>query len=161
MEKALSATLTLIRGPLFSLDFFQAKKRHLVTVGIGGNVGDVKRRFNRLIHVLKKDACLSLHRSSPMVKNPPFGFLQQDDFYNAVLVLSTDLNPRAFLKHLLHIEKIFGRKRSFKNAPRTLDIDMLFYDSVVMNHRDLTLPHASWSERESVLIPLAYLSKRR
>ena len=159
MHKQLNSTLTLIRDSSFPATFGQRRRSHQVTVGIGGNVGNMKRRFVHLIHFLKRDSWVSLHLSSPILENPPFGFIDQDNFYNAVLVLSTDLNARALLRHLLSIEKKFGRKRSFKNAPRTLDIDMLFYDDIVMNHRDLTLPHPGWNKRESVLIPLAYLSK--
>ena len=159
MKRGLSSTLSLIRRQQFPCDFLQNRKRYEVTVGIGGNVGDVVRRFEHLLFVLQKDIKLSLHQSSPVLKNPPFGFTNQKDFYNAVLVLSTDMRPRAFLKHLLSIEQKFGRKRSFKNAPRTLDIDMIFFDQEIMKHKDLTLPHPAWSQRESVLIPLAYLGK--
>ena len=159
MDKQLTPSLTLIRTGSFPHIFGQKRKRYQATIGIGGNVGKVKRRFEHLIHLLKRDKKVSLHLSSPILKNPPFGFADQDDFHNAVLVLSTDLNARALLRHLLAIENRFGRKRSFKNAPRTLDLDMLFYDDLVMNHKDLILPHPAWHERESVCIPLAYLSK--
>lgn len=159
MQKKLSSTLTLIKDSAFPAKFCQKRRLHKVTVGIGGNVGAVKRRFGHLLHFLMRDKWVSLHESSPILENPPFGFIDQDNFYNAVLVLSTDLNARALLRHLLTIEKKFGRKRSFQNAPRTLDIDMLFFDDIVMNHRDLTLPHPQWAKRASVLIPLAYLNK--
>jgi len=159
MYKQLTPSLTLIKSSSFPLSFDQKRKTHQVTVGVGGNVGKIKYRLEHLIHLLKRDRQLSLHASSPILKNPPFGFTDQDDFHNAVLIVSTNLNARAFLLHLLAIEKKFGRKRSFKNAPRTLDLDMIFFDDVVMNHKDLTLPHPAWSNRESVLIPLAYVHK--
>lgn len=159
MHKELTPSLVLIQTTSFPSTFGQKRKKYQATIGIGGNVGNVKRRFEHLIHLLKRDSKLALHQSSPILRNPPFGFKDQDDFYNAVLVVSTNLNARALLRHLLAIENRFGRKRSFKNAPRTLDLDMLFYDDLVLNHKDLTLPHPRWHERDSVRIPLAYLRK--
>ena len=160
MQKMLTPTLSLIKRDLFPSTWRQKKRRHVAVVGIGGNVGDVSRRFEHLLGFFAKDQKLTLLQSSPILKNPPFGFTDQDDFHNAVVVLGTDLTPRAFLRHLLHTEKKFGRKRSFKNAPRTLDLDLLFFDDVVMNRKDLTLPHPGWNQRDSVRIPLSYLSKR-
>ena len=72
-------------------------------------------------------------------------------------------HPAIYLQRLgyvLRVEKIFGRKRLFKDGPRTLDIDILFYENVVMETEKLTLPHPGWKERESVLIPLQYISKK-
>jgi 2-amino-4-hydroxy-6-hydroxymethyldihydropteridine diphosphokinase len=159
MHKVVTPALSLIKQNLFPGHWSGNARRHIAVVGIGGNVGDVKRRFEHLVAFFHRDRLVSLYQSSPILKNPPFGFEDQDDFHNAVMVLGTDLTPRAFLRHLLHTEKKFGRKRSFKNAPRTLDLDLLFFDDVVMNHKELTLPHPGWSHRDSVRIPLAYLSQ--
>ena len=160
MQRPLTPTLCLIKRDLFPAHWEVKKRRHTAVVGIGGNVGDVNRRFERLIGFFNKDHNVSLYQSSPILKNPPFGFEDQDDFHNAVVILGTNMAPRVFLRHLLHTEKKFGRKRSFKNAPRTLDLDLIFFDNVVMRHKELTLPHPGWSYRDSVRIPLAYLSKR-
>jgi len=70
------------------------------------------------------------------------------------------MNPRELLAFLLRVEKHFGRKRSFANAPRTLDLDLIFFDDVRMETARLTLPHPHWHERESVLIPLQMLGRR-
>jgi len=67
------------------------------------------------------------------------------------------MQAQAFLTYLLRLEKRFGRKRSFENAPRTLDLDIIFFDNRIINTKTLQVPHPSWSERESVLIPLAGL----
>jgi len=74
--------------------------------------------------------------------------------------VKTCLRPKALLRYILHIEKKFGRKRSFPDAPRTLDIDMIFYEKVQMNSKELTLPHPSWASRTSVIIPLTYLKTK-
>ena len=68
------------------------------------------------------------------------------------------MTAKVFLDYLLRLEKRFGRKRSFENAPRTLDLDIIFFDNLVMNTQKLTLPHPAWYERESVTIPLASLA---
>jgi len=135
--------------------------KRVVVVGIGGNEGNVRKRFRNLYMYLCKNRLVSVSQTSAILKNPPFGYLDQDDFYNAVMVIRTSLSPKAFLKFLLHVEKIFGRKRSFKNAPRTLDLDIIFYDDIIYNDKNLKIPHPSWYQRESVVLPLLNLKKGR
>ena len=129
--------------------------RYESVVGLGGNVGDVKRRFEHLYVFLQKERRVEVVATSLILKNPPFGYMQQDDFLNAIMVLKTSMQPKEFLRYLLRVERLFGRKRSFANAPRTLDLDMIFFDNRVMQTEKLTLPHPHWYERESVVIPLA------
>jgi len=135
----------------------EANKPFQATLGIGGNIGNVRRRFNHLFVYLNKSPFLEIVETSPILKNPPFGYLEQDDFYNALIIVKTCLRPKALLRYILRTEKKFGRKRSFADAPRTLDIDMIFYEDVQLKSRELTLPHPSWASRSSVLIPLTYL----
>lgn len=130
-----------------------------VLLGIGGNVGDVLRRFERLFWYLKRSNVIKVERSAPILKNPPFGYTEQADFYNSLLWIETRLNPRALLRYVLRVETVFGRKRLFKDAPRTLDIDIIFYEERVMQTKTLVLPHPEWSKRASVLIPLEYMNK--
>jgi 2-amino-4-hydroxy-6-hydroxymethyldihydropteridine diphosphokinase len=93
-----------------------------------------------------------------ILKNPPFGFVDQDDFFNSIIVLKVNMQPHVFLAYLMRLEKRFARKRSFANAPRTLDLDILFFDNRTITTSKLTVPHPSWSKRESVVIPLAGMS---
>mgnify|MGYP001825505905 CR=1 FL=1 len=130
---------------------------HRVLLGIGGNIGDVIRRFEHLFHYLKRSSLVRVIETAPIVKNPPFGYIQQRDFYNSLLLIETFLTPKALLRYVLHVEKLFGRKRLFKDGPRTLDIDIIFYENVKMKTKELTLPHPGWRERESVLIPLSMM----
>ena len=90
-----------------------------------------------------------------ILKNPPFGFENQDDFFNSIIVLQVNMQPRALLDYLMRLEKKFGRRRSFANAPRTLDLDIIFFDNRVIKTDRLTIPHVDYSNRESVVIPLA------
>ena len=141
--------------------------RHRVIVGVGGNVGDVQRRLAHLWIYLRRTTQIYPIQNGVIVRNPPFGYTQQADFDNTVIQIATSLNPRTLLRRLLRIEKHFGRKRSFANAPRTLDLDMIFFDKKRMNTAHLTLPHPGYKERLSVLIPLrslginAYKRRRR
>lgn len=161
-RKWLSPDYRLIYAPYFP---YERKRNsssfgHRAVIGIGGNTGNVVRRFAHLFVFLRrrKDA-IAIVETSPILKNPPFGYANQPDFYNAVMTVETRLNPRALLHFLLRTEKRFGRKRTFKNAPRTLDLDLIFYDDRRMERNDLTLPHPHWSERDSILIPLSFIQR--
>ncbi len=137
-----------------------SRKKHCATIGVGGNVGDVRVRFQKLYFYLQRSSQVDIVATSPILKNPPFGYLDQPDFYNAIILLKTDLNPQDLLRYLLFIEKRFKRIRSFKDSPRTLDLDMIFYDKIAISTKYLTLPHPHFSERDSVLIPLGLLERR-
>lgn len=94
-----------------------------------------------------------------IVKNPPFGYLQQEDFYNTVFEIATTLRPRELLRLMWRVEHRYGRVRSFPNAPRTLDLDILFFDDTKINYPELTIPHPSWKQRVSVTIPLYSINR--
>ncbi len=128
--------------------------RYRVVVGIGGNIGDVKRRFQHLFYFFKNQKQVELLQTSSLLQNPPFGFLEQDDFFNGLVVLQTSKQPRQFLDYLHRVEKKFARKRSFANAPRSLDLDIIFFDNRVIDTPKLQIPHKEWSKRQSVVIPL-------
>ena len=156
--RKLSATLTLYKEAGFPASYKTVTHfRHRAIIGIGGNVGDVTRRFQHLLHFLKCQQNIVVLHTAPILQNPPFGYTDQEDFLNSVIEISTSMRPRELLDFLLRTEKRFGRRRSFANAPRTLDLDLIFFDRVKMNTATLTLPHPHWSERESVIIPLQRL----
>lgn len=135
-------------------------KAYRALLGIGGNIGDVRRRFNHLFVVLNRSPYVDVIETSPILKNPPFGYLEQDYFYNALIIVKTCLHPKALLRYILRIEKKFGRKRSFPDAPRTLDIDMIFYEQESIQSKELTVPHPHWHERTSVIIPLVHMQTK-
>ncbi|HIQ28034.1 MAG TPA: 2-amino-4-hydroxy-6-hydroxymethyldihydropteridine diphosphokinase [Sulfurovum sp.] len=130
---------------------------HKVLLGIGGNIGDVLRRFEHLFWYLKRSYFVNIVETAPILKNPPFGYMEQNDFYNSLILIETRLTPKALLCYILRIERVFGRKRLFKDAPRTLDIDIIFYENIKVDTKNLTLPHPEWMNRNSVIIPLAYM----
>ena len=130
---------------------------HKALFGIGGNIGDVVRRFEHLFWYFKRSSFVHIVETAPILKNPPFGYLEQGDFYNSLILVETRLTPQALLRYILRVEKVFGRKRLFKDGPRTLDIDIIFYENVKMDTKSLTLPHPAWMQRDSVLIPLSMM----
>jgi len=124
-----------------------------VLIGIGGNLGDVPARFERLWRYWQRSGEVVIIQTSPILRNPPFGYRDQPDFYNALIHLRTSLDPHMLLRYILYTEKRFGRTRSFAHAPRTLDLDMIFYDDRTIRTSRLSLPHPHWRERDSVVMP--------
>ncbi len=134
---------------------------HRALIGIGGNVGDVEDRFLKLLRHFVRSSVLSPLQSAPLFENPPFGYTDQPDFLNSLILVQTRLDPHSLLRYLLWVEKRFGRKRSFPNAPRTLDLDIIFFDNLRLGSRRLRLPHPHFAERDSVMIPLSFMSRKR
>ncbi len=155
MKKNLNEKLTLFYTPNFPKIFnTTSNKKYNVTIGIGGNIGNTKKIFDKLILCLNRNSKFDLLITSPLLLNPPFGFLKQNYFLNGIISLKTNLAPNEFLKNMQRLEKRFGRKRSFQDAPRTLDIDIIFFDNKKIKTKKLTIPHKDWANRESVIIPL-------
>lgn len=156
IRKKIDTKNTLIRTNNFP-SVSAAKGGHRVLLGIGGNIGDVLRRFEHLFYYLKRCSFVHVIETAPILKNPPFGYTEQEDFYNSLMLIETSLAPKTLLRYVLGVEKVFGRKRLFKDGPRTLDIDIIFYENVKMETKNLTLPHPGWMKRSSVLIPLSHM----
>jgi len=97
---------------------------------------------------------------SSFYSTEPVGFSDQPRFLNAAIALETELSPRALLAALLDLEQAFGRARSagLSNGPRTLDLDILLYDDLVLDEPDLQIPHPRLAERAFVLTPLAEIA---
>jgi len=158
IKRELNSQHTLLKTMLYP-SFYREKGGHKALLGIGGNMGDVLRRFEHLFWYLKRSNLIHIVETAPILINPPFGYTEQDDFYNSLILIETMLTPKALLRYVLRVENVFGRKRLFKDAPRTLDIDIIFYENVTMDTKILTLPHNGWIERVSVLTPLSYMKR--
>jgi 2-amino-4-hydroxy-6-hydroxymethyldihydropteridine diphosphokinase len=157
-EVELSDSLSLHYEAHFPFSIPQRDRESFkVLVSIGGNIGNTKKRFEKLFWRIQRDNNFRILQTAPILKNPPFGYLDQEDFYNSLILLETKLKPKTFLRKILYLEKIFGRVRTFKNAPRTLDIDIIFFHNFRIKSTDLIVPHRYWQERESVIIPLINL----
>ncbi|WP_375414356.1 2-amino-4-hydroxy-6-hydroxymethyldihydropteridine diphosphokinase [uncultured Bradyrhizobium sp.] len=134
-----------------------------VLIALGGNVGDVRITFRKAIaHICGMTQAALLARSSDYA-TPPWGEQRQAGFINACIEIETTLDPHALLFTLHRIEKKFGRDREQEKrwGPRTLDLDLIAYDDVVLDRPELTLPHPRWFERAFVLVPLAEIAPDR
>lgn len=123
-------------------------------IGLGANLGDAAatvRQAAAALGALPDSEPLTV---SSLYLSAPVGYLDQPDFINAVASIATRLTPQALLAQLLQLEQHFGRARSFRNAPRTLDLDLLAYGDVVLDDAALTVPHPRLAERAFVLLPL-------
>jgi 2-amino-4-hydroxy-6-hydroxymethyldihydropteridine diphosphokinase len=126
-------------------------------VGLGGNLGDARATVQAGLAALAAHAdvalvaCSSLYRSAPVEAGGP-------DFINAVAAIDTALSPAALLAVLQAIELDHGRQRPYRNAPRTLDLDLLWYDGIKITTPRLILPHPRMHQRAFVLEPLMELT---
>lgn len=126
-------------------------------VAIGANLGDARGTVERAMADLdglpetRVKARSSLYRTGPIDATGP-------DFINAVVELETTLDPHVLLTELQRLEIVAGRERPYRNAPRTLDLDLLRHGDVVMESETLTLPHPRMNERAFVLLPLAEIA---
>ncbi|MEP6641399.1 MAG: 2-amino-4-hydroxy-6-hydroxymethyldihydropteridine diphosphokinase [Gaiellales bacterium] len=125
-------------------------------VGFGANLGDPASTLQAAAAELGRSAG-TVTAGSHIYRSRPIGLTDQPDFQNAVARLSTTLAPDALLDELLGLEARFGRVREVRFGPRTLDLDLVWYEGVVRNDERLTVPHARAHEREFVLRPLAEL----
>jgi 2-amino-4-hydroxy-6-hydroxymethyldihydropteridine diphosphokinase len=123
-------------------------------IGLGSNLSDPRAQILRALQALGALPETRLVARSSLYRSAPVGFLQQPDFINAVAKLETMLAPRALLDALLTVERQYGRRRTFLNAPRTLDLDILLYDGLRHHEHGLTLPHPQMHLRAFVLKPL-------
>ncbi|TDR82272.1 2-amino-4-hydroxy-6-hydroxymethyldihydropteridine diphosphokinase [Paludibacterium purpuratum] len=127
-------------------------------VALGSNLERPARQIRAAFAALALLPGTRLVRASSLYRTTPVGYLDQPDFINAVAELDTELAPADLLQALFAIETDFGRVRSFRNAPRILDLDLLWFQGVVLNGSDLILPHPRMHERAFVLYPLAELA---
>ena len=127
---------------------------HTAYIGIGSNVGDPLENCRQAIHLLANQEAVTLSRSSSFYETPPFGNIDQDNFVNAVARISTSLSPQNLLAVLLKLEVGMGRVRKEKWGPRIIDLDILFFDALVLKEEGLEIPHPGIAERQFVLEPL-------
>jgi 2-amino-4-hydroxy-6-hydroxymethyldihydropteridine diphosphokinase len=130
--------------------------KKIVFLALGTNLGDRPGNLRAAIAALPPEVVIL--ESSPVYETPPWGVADQPAFLNMVIKGETHLNPQKLLKHLKCLETRLGRLPSTRYGPRKIDIDVLFYDDLLLNTPELTLPHPSLHERAFVLVPLADLA---
>jgi 2-amino-4-hydroxy-6-hydroxymethyldihydropteridine diphosphokinase len=127
-------------------------------IGLGANLEDPVLQVRRALRELDAIERTRVLAASSLYRSAPVGYAEQPDFINAVARLRTGLSPHELLDALHAIENRHGRLRSIRNAPRTLDLDLLLYGRLVVHEEDLTLPHPRMHERAFVLLPLAEIA---
>jgi len=127
---------------------------HLAFIGLGSNLHDPRSQLQQAFADIGQLPDTKLLAQSSLYRSAPVGYLDQPDFVNAVAKIETALTPQALLHALLEIEHRHGRERTFRNAPRTLDLDVLLYDSLQFHEHGLTIPHPQMHKRAFVLRPL-------
>jgi 2-amino-4-hydroxy-6-hydroxymethyldihydropteridine diphosphokinase len=123
-----------------------------VFLGLGSNLGDRGENLRRALELLGRD--VALEKCSSIYDTAPWGYEDQGRFLNCVCEGRTGLAPRALLKAVKRVEGMVGRRPTFANGPRIIDVDILFYGECVVSEAALEIPHPGLVERAFVLVPL-------
>ena len=136
------------------------RKRHTVYVAYGANEGDCENQIQEGIAAIGRDLCCRVRRMSRPVRSTPYGGVEQKDFYNGVLHMETIYEPMELLQFLQGIEAAQGRDREHAVhwGPRPLDLDILLYDDLVYDSKELVIPHPEMAKRDFVMLPLAEIA---
>jgi 2-amino-4-hydroxy-6-hydroxymethyldihydropteridine diphosphokinase len=129
-----------------------------VLIGLGGNIGDPLASMRSALQALDVHPECRVTKVSSVWRTPPWGVTDQPDFLNACAVVTTSLEPRAFLDLCLSVEQNLKRVRDVRWGPRSIDIDVLFFGNREINELGLVVPHPRLAERAFVLVPLAEIA---
>ena len=123
-----------------------------IFIGLGSNLGNKEENIIKAIDLIRKR--FKILNVSSLYETEPIGYKQQDWFLNCAMKINTNLKPQELLIFLQSIEKKLGRIRTIKDGPRTIDLDILFYNNKIINENNLIVPHSRLHERLFVLEPL-------
>lgn len=123
-------------------------------IGIGSNVGDRQANLDGAVDMLRHTKGIEVKAVSPFYNTAPVGYTHQPDFLNGVVEIETTLSSHELLKACQGIEEKLKRVRTIRWGPRTIDMDILLYDDLIVQDEDLIIPHPRMHEREFVLKPL-------
>jgi 2-amino-4-hydroxy-6-hydroxymethyldihydropteridine diphosphokinase len=129
-----------------------------VFIAFGSNLGQRRHHIFDAMAKLSEHPDIEILAQSAITETAPVGYQDQGDFLNGALKAQTKLSPMALLKALLFVEQELGRVREFKNGPRVIDLDLLFYGDLILEEETLTIPHPRLHERAFVLDPLCDLA---
>ena len=144
--------------PLDSVSIRISRGWHTAYIALGSNMGDKKGYLDMAVSRLDKHPLCRVTKVSDFLVTAPYGGVEQDDFLNGALALRTLLTPEELLEELHTIEQEAHRERLVHWGPRTLDLDILLYDDLVMDSETLHIPHIEMHKRDFVLIPLSQIA---
>ncbi|HEY5730103.1 MAG TPA: 2-amino-4-hydroxy-6-hydroxymethyldihydropteridine diphosphokinase [Anaerolineales bacterium] len=125
---------------------------HTVYLSLGTNLGDRAANLKQAVRSLPPQ--MRVKKKSEVYETPPWGYTEQEAFLNQVVMVTTYLEPEPLLKHLKRLEVALGRKATFRYGPRLIDMDILFFDDLVIESPSLVIPHPNMHERGFVLLPM-------
>jgi 2-amino-4-hydroxy-6-hydroxymethyldihydropteridine diphosphokinase len=130
---------------------------HTVYLSLGSNVGDRRAQIESALALLENE-CVRIVKRSSLYETEPVDMVDQPWFLNSVIEAQTDLSPREVLEAIQRIEERLGRERTIPRGPRTIDIDVLLYDAIVLREPQLEIPHPRMARRRFVLVPFAEIA---
>ena len=125
---------------------------HIVYIALGSNMGNRLANLKNAVNNLTPQ--MNVLKRSNVYETPPWGYEEQPLFLNQVVMAETYMDPKPLLHHLKRLEAALGREPGVRNGPRLIDLDILFYDDLVLKTPDLEIPHPRMHERAFVLVPL-------
>ena len=128
---------------------------HKAYIAVGSNMGDRRQHVNRAKDAIDESVYCHVIKTAPLIETKPVGYTDQNDFLNGCIEAETLLEPFELLDFLHKIEDEDGRTRDVHWGPRTIDLDIIFYDDLVLNTPTLTIPHKEMTSRYFVLKPLS------
>ena len=131
---------------------------HNVAIALGSNMGDSQKYLDDAVQSIRNLPDTEVLKVASYIVTEPYGGVEQDDFLNSAMTIRTLYTPQELLDKLHEIEQEAGRERIVRWGPRTLDLDILLYDDLVMDTPDLTIPHVEMHMRDFVLRPLAEIA---
>src|SRR2546425_1293780 len=143
-------SLDISLSPLFPSKNGSAAATHQVYLALGSNQGDRRGHLAATLQRLRQ--YVEIETVSSLYETEPVGYLDQPRFLNIVCAGKTSLSPEDLLKHIKEIEVAIGRQPTFRNGPRTIDIDIILFDDVHATNEQLTIPHPRMAERAFVLV---------
>ncbi len=147
-----------IRLPFGNVSVKVRRGWHRAYIAVGSNLGNRKTHILSGIQALKVHPLIKLKKVSKMIVTEPYGGVEQEDFLNGALEIETLLEPEELLEVLHQVEDAEGRKRTLRWGPRTLDLDILFYDRICYESENLVIPHVDLENRVFVLKPMSEIA---
>lgn len=147
-----------IRLPFGNVSVKVRRGWHRAYIAVGSNLGNRKTHILSGIQALKVHPLIKLKKVSKMIVTEPYGGVEQEDFLNGALEIETLLEPEELLDVLHQVEDAEGRKRTLRWGPRTLDLDILFYDRICYESENLVIPHVDLENRVFVLKPMSEIA---
>lgn len=123
-------------------------------LALGSNLGQPIRQLEEAVALIHETPGIQLLKLSSVYQSEPVGYTDQPDFYNMVVEIKTTLSAKELLKLCQQVEQVLNRVRIVRFGPRTMDVDILFYDQLVIQEEDLEIPHPRMKDRSFVVLPL-------